>query len=868
MLDKWKNKIKKLFSDDLEEAPQERKPPKVEKKKQSLEAKVTYQYPKQRPFRFPVIPDEPTQYNQKGRGKGKRKDEHKPPHNESSNNESLKAKPEKKKKEERQEEKVSTSKGVPSADKKKIYKQSDEPFRVSEVPSPIFGFQKRDKQEEKNKSMPAVDDSNKDYNNKKETSYETNHEHRVELESYNEIANTVEIEEVEESSLNQVELGSTETEEDLIQKHVTEMEPENVHRNDVMNEFENEDKETSNLEPKESELEGNSNDVDPAQQLEEELSMPEQQVNENEDKHEILTEEEMELKSEQKENNAENQDGRKEEPTQKNKTQKETLSENKEEKPYVFPFNVIMTPSDKRNLQRRKKENQIQKKQTIKDTSDNKTTDAVDEVKETQGNEISSETSEVLEDVERKDIYIPYHLLDDPSPINNDDRKWVEEQQALLEQTLKYFKVRAEVVKATKGPSVTRFEVHPELGVKVSKIKNLSDDLKLNMAAKDIRIEAPIPGKNTVGIEIPNEKAQTVGLQEIFETEAFKENESPLTIALGLSIEGEPKITNIQKMPHGLIAGATGSGKSVCINTMLVSLLYKAHHDDVKILLIDPKMVELAPYNGIPHLVAPVITDVKAATQSLKWAVNEMEDRYERFVQEGVRNIEGYNKKVKQQGHFSKKMPFIVIVIDELADLMMTSPQDVEDSISRIAQKARACGIHLILATQRPSVDVITGLIKANIPTRIAFSVSSQVDSRTIIDTSGAEKLLGKGDMLFVENGAGKSIRLQGPFVSDDEIERITNYARSIAEPDYLFEQEELLEQVHIDEEEDELLQEVIEFVVSQNSASTSMIQRRFKIGYNRAARLMDTLEYRGIISGQNGSKPRDVLISQKQEDL
>lgn len=459
---------------------------------------------------------------------------------------------------------------------------------------------------------------------------------------------------------------------------------------------------------------------------------------------------------------------------------------------------------------------------------------------------------------------IPYHLLNDPIETNNDE-EWIKKQQRLLEETLKHFKVRAKVVNATQGPSVTRFEVQPDLGVKVSKIKNLSDDLKLNMAAKDIRIEAPIPGKNTVGIEIPNEHPQTVTLQSIFDTDAFKESTSPLSIALGVTIEGEPKVTNIQKMPHGLIAGATGSGKSVCINAILISLLYKASHEDVKFLLIDPKMVELAPYNGIPHLVSPVITDVKAANQALKWAVNEMEERYEKLAQEGVRDIDRYNQKMVKEKRLDEKMPYIVIVIDELADLMMVSPQDVENSISRIAQKARACGIHLLLATQRPSVDVITGLIKSNIPTRIAFSVSSQVDSRTIIDSSGAEKLLGKGDMLFMENGARRIIRLQGPFVSDEEIERITTYARSIAEPEYLFEQEQLLEQLETHEEEDELMDEVIDFVVHQQSASTSLLQRRFKIGYNRAARLMDSLEARGIISGQDGSKPRDVLVTPNQ---
>jgi len=466
---------------------------------------------------------------------------------------------------------------------------------------------------------------------------------------------------------------------------------------------------------------------------------------------------------------------------------------------------------------------------------------------------------------EAKRRAVPYHLLNDPVEKDQGDDQWIADQQQLLEDTLKHFKVEAKVVDATQGPSVTRFEVQPGLGVKVSKIKNLSDDLKLNLAAKDIRIEAPIPGKNTVGIEIPNQEPQMVGLQSIFETEAFKESESSLSIALGLTIEGTPKVTNIRKMPHGLIAGATGSGKSVCINAILISLIYKASYEDVKFLLIDPKIVELAPYNGIPHLVSPVITDVKAANQALKWAVNEMEERYEKFAEEGVRDIGRFNEKIIKERRTEEKMPYIVIVIDELADLMMVSPQDVESSISRIAQKARACGIHLIVATQRPSVDVITGLIKSNIPTRIAFSVSSQVDSRTIIDTSGAEKLLGKGDMLFMENGARRTVRLQGPFVSDEEIERVTTYARSIAEPEYLFEQEQLLEQIEDDDETDELLDEAIEFIIHHQSASTSLLQRRFKIGYNRAARLMDALEARGIISGQDGSKPRDVLVSGKQ---
>ncbi len=462
------------------------------------------------------------------------------------------------------------------------------------------------------------------------------------------------------------------------------------------------------------------------------------------------------------------------------------------------------------------------------------------------------------------DVQNPMDLLADPVIQDVDDMKWVQEQQRLLEQALNNFNIAAKVVHVTQGPSVTRFEIQPELGVKVSKIRNLADDLKLNLAAKEIRIEAPIPGRNTVGIEVPNQFPQMVTLKEIVETSVFHQHASPLTIALGLTIEGEPLITNIEKMPHGLIAGATGSGKSVCINTILISLLYKSHHDEVKFLLIDPKMVELAPYNGIPHLISPVITDAKAATAALNWAVNEMESRYEKFVQASVRNIEKYNEKVVNGQLDDEKMPFLVIVIDELADLMMVSPQDVEDAICRIAQKARAAGIHLLLATQRPSVDVITGLIKANIPTRIAFTVSSQVDSRTILDSNGAEKLLGKGDMLFIENGSGKSLRLQGPFVSDDEINRVTNYMRSIAKPNYFFEQEQLLNVTEM-EDEDELLHDVIVFVVENNQASTSLLQRQFRIGYNRAARLIDLLYDKGIIGGPNGSKPREVLLTKSQ---
>lgn len=455
----------------------------------------------------------------------------------------------------------------------------------------------------------------------------------------------------------------------------------------------------------------------------------------------------------------------------------------------------------------------------------------------------------------------PLELLS-PPVFKAPDPEWISEQEHMLNETLRNFNVGARVVNVTQGPSVTRFEVQPEPGVKVNKITNLSDDIKLSLAAKDIRIEAPIPGKHTIGIEVPNHSSRPVLLSEILQSAGFMELESPLSVALGLDIAGNPIVTDLKKMPHGLIAGATGSGKSVCINTMLVSLLYKAHPDEVKLLLIDPKMVELAPYNRIPHLVSPVITDVKAATASLKWAVEEMERRYELFAHTGVRDIGRFNELAEKHRRFSDKLPYIVIVIDELADLMMMAPGDVEEAICRIAQKARACGIHLIIATQRPSVDVITGLIKANVPTRIAFSVSSQVDSRTIIDISGAEKLLGRGDMLFLENGSSKPFRLQGNFVTDNEIDDIVAFVREQRAPHYLFEQEELLKKAQVTEDEDELFYEACEYVIDQGGASTSSVQRRFKIGYNRAARLIEMMEQQGFISEGKGSKPRDVLIS------
>ncbi|SIQ12263.1 DNA translocase FtsK [Peribacillus simplex] len=478
------------------------------------------------------------------------------------------------------------------------------------------------------------------------------------------------------------------------------------------------------------------------------------------------------------------------------------------------------------------------------------------------------DTPAVFGSVEAEDnpyyVFPNIELLTPPTYAVHDD-EWLEEQTVLLDETLKNFNVRAKVVNVTQGPAVTRFEVHPEPGVKVNKVTNLMDDIKLSLAAQDMRMEAPIPGKHTIGIEIPNRKSKPVFLREVLESTEFQEHESPLAVALGLDISGQPIITDLRKMPHGLIAGQTGSGKSVCINTMLVSLLYKATPQELKLLLIDPKMVELAPYNRIPHLVSPVITDVKAATAALKWAVEEMERRYELFVHAGVRDITRFNDQAEKAGQYSSKLPYILVIIDELADLMMMSPADVEEAICRIAQKARACGIHLIVATQRPSVDVITGLIKANIPTRIAFSVSSQVDSRTIIDSGGAEKLLGRGDMLFAENGSSKTVRLQGTFVSDEEIDQVVNHVKLEQQPKYLFEQEDLLNRAEVTEEADELFFEACEFVVSQQAASASSVQRRFRVGYNRAARLIEMMEQRGVVSESRGSRPRDVLITEEE---
>ncbi len=445
-----------------------------------------------------------------------------------------------------------------------------------------------------------------------------------------------------------------------------------------------------------------------------------------------------------------------------------------------------------------------------------------------------------------------------------------------LQKTLYSFGVSAKVENVSVGPAITRYELKPSEGVRVSKIANLADDIALNLAAKTIRIEAPIPGKQAVGIEVPNEESEMVHIRDILDTDEFKNHKSKLAFALGKDVSGTAVVTDIAKMPHVMIAGATGSGKSVCINTLISSIIYKAKPSEVKLIMIDPKIVELSVYNGIPHLLIPVVTDPKKAAGALAWAVQEMENRYLMFAEKGVRDLKGYNEAVEKDNNIGK-LSHIVIIIDELADLMMVAKGDVEDAICRLAQKARAAGMHLVIATQRPSVDVITGLIKANIPSRIAFAVSSQVDSRTILDQVGAEKLLGKGDMLFFPTGAPKPVRIQGAFISDKEVEKVVNFVKANGgETTYRDDITEYIEKANStdkeieegaldDNEADPLLNEAIETVIETGQASTSFIQRKFKVGYARAGRIIDQMEERGIISGYQGSKPREVLMTKER---
>ena len=479
------------------------------------------------------------------------------------------------------------------------------------------------------------------------------------------------------------------------------------------------------------------------------------------------------------------------------------------------------------------------------------------------------EHSVVVEDEHYE--YPPVELLSKPGKKTlKGGAKALTDTATKLQKTLYSFGVSAKVENVSVGPAITRYELKPAEGVRVSKIANLADDIALNLAAETIRIEAPIPGKQAVGIEVPNKEKEVVHFREIIESKEFKENKSKLTVGLGKDVAGNVELADIAKMPHVLIAGSTGSGKSVCINTIIASIIYNAKPSEVKFVMVDPKVVELSVYNGIPHLLIPVVTDPKKAAGALAWAVQEMDDRYNKFAEKGVRDLKGYNKAIEKENEFGK-LPQIVIIIDELADLMMVAKNDVEDAICRLAQKARAAGMHLVIATQRPSVDVITGLIKANVPSRIAFAVSSQVDSRTILDSVGAEKLLGKGDMLFFPSGAPKPSRIQGAFVSDDEVEKIVSFIKSNGTATY---SEDILESIENsnksdkeiaetqDDDTDPFLMDAIQTVVETGQASTSFIQRKFKVGYARAGRIIDQMEERGVISGYQGSKPREVLMS------
>ncbi len=802
---KW---LKRLFrhlfqGEEEEQQPSYPKYHEVERTSSHLDVKVTYQYPKGN-FRFPLIPDEPALVRRK---------------NISVFSEA--------------EESMERSTEMHTMEKR--------PFRPTEVPSPIYGYKQRPTMKE----PVEVELFSTSIFSEAEESMERSTEMRTmekrpfrptEVPSpiYGYKQRPIMKESVE------VELFSTsvfsEAEESMERpKEMRTMEKRPFRSTEVPSPIYGYKQRPIMKEPIEVELFSTKEQQD---------HLPEVEIHDDQKETLLVSEEEeMPISHEKEEETAaEAQECLKEAneletlPSVHANEKKETSDEKEEQGPSQpvrsrIPYNVIMLKQDRKKWEEAKKKEETKKKEVA-----------------TNGYRFPS-----------------LALLQPPLEKKEHDEQWLNEQRERLNETFKNFNVGAKVVHVTQGPTVTRFEVQPAPGVKVNKITSLADDIKLSLAAKDIRMEAPIPGKSTIGIEVPNVQSRPVFIREILQSEAFRTSHSPLTVALGLDISGAPVVTDLKKMPHGLIAGATGSGKSVCINAMLISLLYKAAPHEVKLLLIDPKMVELAPYNHIPHLVSPVITDVKAATGALKWAVEEMERRYELFAHAGVRDIQKYNELVKKEQTPEHHLPYIVIIIDELADLMMVAPGDVEEAICRIAQKARACGIHLIVATQRPSVDVITGLIKANIPTRIAFSVSSQVDSRTIIDTNGAEKLLGRGDMLFLENGTSKTVRVQGNFVSDEEIERVVAHVKGQMSPSYLFEQEDFLKQSTVSSEGDELFYEACEFVVQQGGASTSSLQRRFRIGYNRAARLIEMMEEQGIISEARGSKPRDVLITEAE---
>ncbi|MBU8879765.1 DNA translocase FtsK [Bacillus sp. FJAT-29790] len=841
-----------------------------------VNAKVVYQYPKGQ-FRFPVIPDE--------------------------RNESLKRVPKVKREEKREqplerhpEKRVTEHVPNPKHKKNVPFPKSNEiervkkigPFRPTEIPSPIYGFERsktrttpvpvnqepiefelNDVTYNDIKEKPTQQNTqkyvNKDTSNIQGNDFEKEFQEIIGHDSFDNQMETLELHaaalEVEESIIPEIDIEQSQGTN--IQEVHEEWEQDNIRK---ALDLENErgiEVIASHVYPDQGiETAGSRDAPEHISETNENLAeMNFQRPDTFEESTQSLgTQEIIEVQTQTIETNEllEEAEQSIEVPVENKSPSFNEQEPDKEEKKSPsssrahIPFNVIMLNKDKQKLA-----------QQLRPAAPVKIDPAAKQVEIT---ETKPPIKEVVPDEEEISYYeFPSKNLLTPAVPQEETSEWLHEQEQLLNSTLKNFNVGAKVVNVTQGPAVTRYEVQPEPGVKVNKITNLSDDIKLSLAARDIRIEAPIPGKHTIGIEVPNRTSRPVFISEIINSPEFINATSPLTAVLGLDISGSPIVTDLRKMPHGLIAGATGSGKSVCINTILVSLLYKANPDELKLILIDPKMVELAPYNRIPHLVSPVITDVKAATAALKWAVEEMERRYELFAHTGVRDIGRFNELAEENKRYSDKLPFIVIIIDELADLMMMSPADVEEAICRIAQKARACGIHLIIATQRPSVDVITGLIKANVPTRIAFSVSSQIDSRTIIDISGAEKLLGRGDMLFLENGSSKPVRLQGTFVSDKEIDDVVAHVRRERDPEYLFEQEELLKKAQMIEEEDELFYEACEFVVDQKAASTSSLQRRFKIGYNRAARLIDMMEQQGLISENRGSKPRDVLITEAE---
>lgn len=575
----------------------------------------------------------------------------------------------------------------------------------------------------------------------------------------------------------------------------------------------------------------------------------------------------------------------------------EELSLRFDKKPRVIDFKIEKTTRERKQNEKQKQTSVIQEDISVDELYDTPVDTALELVigdldktgnKKKPTREKSAPMTEVKEEPGLKEIIIkevgtkknssikyknpPFDLLIEDVDTGGNAKNYrsqVLEGAKKLEETLNSFGVSAKVINVSRGPTVTRYELQPSAGVKVSRIVNLSDDIALNLAAPAIRLEAPIPGKAAIGIEVPNKEVNMVRIRDVLESAEFLQHPSKLAFAIGKDVSGESIIVDIAKMPHLLIAGATGSGKSVCINSLIVSLLYKASPEEVKLLMIDPKVVELGVYNGIPHLLIPVVTEPKKAAGALNWAVQEMVNRYKLFADKAVRDIKGYNELMRRTGE-QPIMPQVVIIIDELADLMMVAPNDVEDAICRLAQMARAAGMHLVIATQRPSVDVITGVIKANIPSRISFAVSSQIDSRTILDMAGAEKLLGRGDMLLYPVGRAKPLRAQGANITDSEVENVVEFVKAQGNVDY---DDNIIEKINNEDspynsdnsDKDELLPRAIEMVVDAGQASVSLIQRKFKVGYARAARIVDQMEARGIVGGFEGSKPRQILISKQQ---